>query len=69
MVKALSADGTLARARVVHFATHGLLADETESLSASKAEPALILTPPETGSEADDGLLTASEIAQKRFPG
>ena len=66
-VKALSADGTLATARVVHFATHGLLAGETESLSASKAEPALILTPPETGSEDDDGLLTASEIAQLKL--
>jgi CHAT domain-containing protein/tetratricopeptide (TPR) repeat protein len=67
MVKALSANGTLATARVVHFATHGLLAGETESLSASKAEPALILTPPETGSEDDDGLLTASEIAQLKL--
>jgi CHAT domain-containing protein len=67
MVKALSADGTLARASVVHFATHGLLAGETEWLSASKAEPALILTPPETGSEEDDGLLTASEIAQLKL--
>ena len=27
------------------------------------AEPALVLTPPDEGSEADDSLLTASEIA------
>ena len=27
------------------------------------AEPALVLTSPDEGSEADDGLLTASEIA------
>ncbi len=27
------------------------------------AEPALVLTPPEVGTEEDDGLLTASEIA------
>jgi CHAT domain-containing protein len=67
MVKSLSAEGTLATARVVHFATHGLLAGETESLSGSKAEPALILTPPEAGSEEDDGLLTASEIAQLKL--
>jgi CHAT domain-containing protein len=64
VIKALSADGTLARARVVHFATHGLLAGETQMLASSKAEPALILTPPQTATEEDDGLLTASEIAQ-----
>jgi CHAT domain-containing protein len=66
-IKALSADGTLAQARIVHFATHGLLAGETELLAAAKAEPALILTPPETASEEDDGLLTASEVAQLRL--
>jgi CHAT domain-containing protein/tetratricopeptide (TPR) repeat protein len=66
-IKALSAEGTLARARVVHFATHGLLAGETEMLAASKSEPALILTPPQTATEEDDGLLTASEIAQLKL--
>jgi CHAT domain-containing protein/tetratricopeptide (TPR) repeat protein len=66
-VKGLSAAGTLAEARVVHFATHGLLAGETEMLAASKAEPALLLTPPQTASEEDDGLLTASEITQLRL--
>jgi tetratricopeptide (TPR) repeat protein/CHAT domain-containing protein len=66
-IKALSADGTLAGARIVHFATHGLLAGETGMLSASKAEPALILTPPPTPTEEDDGLLTASEITQLKM--
>jgi CHAT domain-containing protein len=66
-IKALSADGTLARARVVHFATHGLLAGETEMLAATKAEPALILSPPEQATEEDDGLLTASEITQLKL--
>ena len=66
-VKALSANGRLASARIVHFATHGLLAGETAKLAASKAEPALILTPPETPTEEDDGLLTASEIAQLKL--
>jgi CHAT domain-containing protein len=66
-IKVLSADGTLARARIVHFATHGLLAGETELLAAANAEPALILTPPQTASAEDDGLLTASEIAQLRL--
>src|SRR5690606_39136156 len=62
-VKAMSADGRLARARVVHFATHGLLAGETAQLLAGKAEPSLMLTPPEAASDTDDGLLTASEVA------
>jgi CHAT domain-containing protein len=52
---------------VLHFATHGLLAGETEMLVASKAEPALILTPPAQASEEDDGLLTASEVAQLKL--
>jgi CHAT domain-containing protein len=49
----------LDRYRVVHFATHGLVAGELGGL----AEPALVLTPPIRPSEADDGLLTASEVA------
>ena len=31
------------------------------------AEPALVLTPPETGTELDDGLLTAGEVAQLKL--
>jgi CHAT domain-containing protein/tetratricopeptide (TPR) repeat protein len=61
-VKGLSAGGVLANARVVHFATHGLLASESGMVNA-RAEPALILTPPTQPSEDDDGLLTASEVA------
>ena len=49
----------LSRYRVLAFATHGLVAGELTGV----AEPALVLTPPDEGSEADDGLLTASEIA------
>ncbi|PPD30135.1 MAG: hypothetical protein CTY20_04335 [Hyphomicrobium sp.] len=49
--------------RIVHFATHGLLAGETEQLANGRAEPALVMTPPQTASETDDGLLTASEVA------
>src|SRR5262249_51179223 len=44
---------------VIHFATHGLVAGDLSGL----AEPALVLTPPEVPTEADDGLLTASEVA------
>ena len=68
-LKALSREGKLARHRVLHFATHGFLAGETETILNSKAEPALVLTPPKDGAtpaelEQDDGLLTASEVAQ-----
>jgi CHAT domain-containing protein/tetratricopeptide (TPR) repeat protein len=62
-VKAMSEAGALAGARIVHFATHGLLAGETELFLTSHAEPALMLTPPEAASDNDDGLLTASEVA------
>ncbi|MDX2155578.1 MAG: CHAT domain-containing tetratricopeptide repeat protein [Hyphomicrobiaceae bacterium] len=53
----------LDRYRVIHFATHGLVAGELSGL----AEPALVLTPPIRPSEADDGLLTASEVAALRL--
>jgi CHAT domain-containing protein len=66
-IKALSANGILSQVKVVHFATHGLLAGETERLAAAKAEPALILSPPQAASEEDDGLLTASEISRLRL--
>jgi CHAT domain-containing protein len=66
-IKGLSANGALAQARIVHFATHGLLAGETQMMGVAKAEPALILTPPRKATEANDGLLTASEIAQLRL--
>ncbi|MGO9638099.1 MAG: CHAT domain-containing protein [Terracidiphilus sp.] len=63
-VKRLSQNGQLARARVVHFATHGLLAGQTALFAVKKVEPALLLTPPAAASEEDNGLLTASEVAQ-----
>jgi CHAT domain-containing protein/tetratricopeptide (TPR) repeat protein len=66
-LKALSADGTLGNSRVVHFATHGLLAGETESLIKVQAEPALIFTPPPVASDVDDGLLTASEVTELKL--
>jgi CHAT domain-containing protein len=66
-IKGLSASGALAQSRVVHFATHGLLAKETGFVTASKVEPALILTPPAKPSEDDDGLLTSSEVAQLKL--
>jgi CHAT domain-containing protein/tetratricopeptide (TPR) repeat protein len=64
MLKSLNAKGALKSWRVLHFATHGLVAGETQQLAANQAEPALMLTPPDTPSAEDDGLLTASEVAQ-----
>jgi Tfp pilus assembly protein PilF len=58
-VKRLSASGELARYRMLHFATHGTLAGELKGTP----EPGLILTPPETATENDDGFLSTSEIA------
>ncbi len=49
--------------RVIQFATHGLVAGDLSGLT----EPALVLTPPDTPTDADDGLLTASEIAALRL--
>jgi CHAT domain-containing protein len=45
--------------RYISFATHGLIRDDLQGLT----EPALLLTPPAAKSQADDGLLTASEVA------
>ena len=53
--------------RIVYFATHGLVAGEVEKFAKVKAEPALALTIPETATELDDGLLTASEVAQLKL--
>jgi CHAT domain-containing protein/tetratricopeptide (TPR) repeat protein len=49
--------------RVVYFATHGLVAGEVKGL----AEPSLALTLPKQPSDIDDGLLTASEVAQLKL--
>lgn len=54
----------LARAQIVAFATHGLIAGD---LNGTLAEPALALTPPAQPSAEDDGLLTASEAARLRL--
>jgi CHAT domain-containing protein len=58
-IKRLSEAGELAKYRIIHFATHGALAGEV----GGNSEPGLILTPPSTATERDDGYLSASEIA------
>jgi CHAT domain-containing protein len=62
-LKQLSLDGSLARTRVIHFATHGLVSGELAGL----AEPAIVLTPPSSVTAEDDGLLTASEVTTLRL--
>jgi CHAT domain-containing protein/Tfp pilus assembly protein PilF len=53
----------LADYRVVYFATHGLVAGDIKGL----AEPSLALSIPAQSSDLDDGLLTASEVAQLKL--
>jgi CHAT domain-containing protein len=53
----------LADYRIVYFATHGLVAGDVKGL----AEPSLALTIPKQPSSTDDGLLTASEVAQLKL--
>jgi CHAT domain-containing protein/Tfp pilus assembly protein PilF len=54
------ASNQLRDARVLAFATHGLMGFELDSI----AEPALVLTPPAKATPSDDGLLTASDVAR-----
>jgi CHAT domain-containing protein len=53
--------------RIIYFATHGLVAGELEQFTKSKAEPALALSIPDKATDFDDGLLSASEIAQLKL--
>lgn len=62
-VKRLSEEGTLARASILHFATHALVSGELSGL----AEPAIVLTPPGEAGPLDDGLLTASEVTMLKL--
>jgi CHAT domain-containing protein len=67
-LKALSASGELATYRVIHFATHGLVAGDVAAMAKRHGEPALALTPPKTPQDVDDdGLLTASEVTQLKL--
>lgn len=53
----------LAQYGIIYFATHGLVAGDVKGL----AEPSLALSIPDQPSEFDDGLLTASEVAQLKL--
>lgn len=58
-------DPDLSEAQVVHLATHGYLPDP--SSGQGLREPGIVFTPPAVPSAADDGVLTASEIAMLRL--
>lgn len=63
-IKTLNSTGNgLEHYSVLHFATHGLVSGELRGL----AEPALVLTPPATATPLDDGVLTASEVAELKL--
>lgn len=51
----------LAEAKIIAFATHGLISGDLRN---TLVEPALALSPPASPTKYDDGLLTASEVAQ-----
>ncbi|MBR0858509.1 CHAT domain-containing tetratricopeptide repeat protein [Bradyrhizobium liaoningense] len=53
----------LAQYSIIYFATHGLVAGDIKGLG----EPSLALTIPDHPSDLDDGLLTASEVAQLKL--
>ena len=57
--RAVKSSKALLEARVVVFATHGLLPRDVDGLQ----EPGLVFTPPAKATALDDGILTASETA------
>lgn len=56
-------DPLVAGARVVVFATHGFLPGQVPGIT----EPGLVFTPPARASSLDDGVLSASEVAELRM--
>ncbi len=54
----LNRSGRLGSAEVLSFATHGLLSGELQGLT----QPALVLTPPSSPTDEDDGLLSLEDI-------
>ena len=56
-------DADLSNTRYISFASHAIVAGEIGEFD----EPGIVLTPPNSSSEEDDGLLTASEITQLKM--
>ena len=66
-IRELNSTGALKMFRILHFATHGLLASDTRKVAHGLLEPALVLTPPQRPTQKDDGLLLASEVAELKL--
>ncbi len=62
-VRRLNTTGRLGGARVLSFATHGLLAGELLGMT----QPALVLTPPEIPTDDNDGLLSMEDIFELKL--
>ncbi len=65
-LKELSKKGILKKQKILAFATHALLADDSKDYGGiqSAAESGLVFTPPKTPTKNDDGYLTATEASQ-----
>lgn len=63
-VRRLNHSGRLGRAKVISFATHGLLAGEVQGVT----QPALVLTPPQAATDDNDGLLSMEDVLQLKLP-
>ncbi|WP_295558151.1 CHAT domain-containing tetratricopeptide repeat protein [uncultured Hyphomicrobium sp.] len=62
-LKTLSTSGALAKYAVVNFATHGAVAGELTT----QTESGLVLTPPTTPTEDENGYLSASEVTELKL--
>ena len=63
-VRRLNESGRLGQAKVIAFATHGLLAGEVQGVT----QPALVLTPPAVPTDDNDGLLSMEDVLQLKLP-
>jgi CHAT domain-containing protein/Tfp pilus assembly protein PilF len=63
-VRRLNDSGRLGQAKVIAFATHGLLAGEVQGVT----QPSLVLTPPALPTEDNDGLLSMDDVLQLKLP-
>lgn len=59
----LNGEGLLTAYRIVHFATHGAVSGEITG----RAEPGLIMTPPDIAMADNDGYLSVSKIADLKL--
>lgn len=64
-IKQLNDTGQLAQYRVLHFASHAVLASQMGEQSRMRA--GIILTPPQAGNRVDDGYLESGEIKKLRL--